>query len=139
MVHLTTHAASGGLPLPEPIAAPGVLGICRGQTDQQVLAAASALREAGIRAIEVTLDSPEALSSIARLAAIRQEDELVGCGTVLDLDAAKAAVDAGAQFVVMSHTDPVLITWAAERELPVLPGAFTATEVIEAQRAGARR
>lgn len=137
MAPFENEAPGEGVWLPEPIAAPGVVAICRGLEVQQVLVAARALREAGVRAVEVTLDSPDALRSIAQLAAVRQEGELVGCGTVLDLDGARAAVDAGAQFLVMPHTDPVLIAWAIARRLPVLPGVFTATEVVEARRSGA--
>ena len=62
---------------------------------------------------------------------------LVGAGTVLDVAQAQAAVDAGARFFVMPHTDPELIRWAAERGIPAFPGGFTPSEILAAWRAGA--
>jgi 2-dehydro-3-deoxyphosphogluconate aldolase/(4S)-4-hydroxy-2-oxoglutarate aldolase len=62
---------------------------------------------------------------------------LVGAGTVLDVEGASAAVDAGATFLVMPVTDVEVIRWAAEREVPVFPGALSPTEVLAAWRAGA--
>jgi 2-dehydro-3-deoxyphosphogluconate aldolase/(4S)-4-hydroxy-2-oxoglutarate aldolase len=62
---------------------------------------------------------------------------LVGACTVLDVEGATQAVDAGARFIVSPHTDPALIDWAVARGLPVVPGAFSPTEMLTAWRAGA--
>ena len=58
----------------------------------------------------------------------------IGAGTVLSIAAARKAVDAGATFLVMPHTDPGLVAWAAERGIPAFPGAATPTEVLAAWR-----
>jgi 2-dehydro-3-deoxyphosphogluconate aldolase / (4S)-4-hydroxy-2-oxoglutarate aldolase len=88
--------------------------------------------------VEVTLNSERSLASISTLRERFSSHELdIGAGTVLDRRSAQAAVEHGAQFLVTPHTDPELIGWAAERNMPCLAGAFTATEVLAGWRAGA--
>ena len=94
----------------------------------------------GVRAFELTLNEPEGkalevLGAAARHAAGTALE--IGAGTVLTLDAAERAIDAGATFLVSPHVDPELIEWAVERGIPFLPGAFTPTEILAAWRAGA--
>ena len=101
---------------------------------------AAALVGGGVRAFELTLNDPEdeALRSIE--VAARSGPALglqVGAGTVLTIEAAERAVDAGAAFLVMPHLDPDLVRWAAERGVPALPGCATPTELLTAWRAGA--
>ncbi len=91
----------------------------------------------GVRAFEVTLNSPDAFGAISALAERWGERLLVGAGTVLDVDGATRAVDAGARFIVSPHTESALIDWALARGLPVFPGAFSPTEILTAWRAGA--
>lgn len=91
--------------------------------------------EGGFRIVELTLNTPGALTTIRRLAA--NPELLVGAGTVLDLDDAARAVDAGARFLVSPVTDPELIGWCGERDLLCIPGTFTPTEMLAAHRAGA--
>jgi 2-dehydro-3-deoxyphosphogluconate aldolase/(4S)-4-hydroxy-2-oxoglutarate aldolase len=62
---------------------------------------------------------------------------LLGAGTVLSVDAAERAVEAGAGFLVAPHTDPTIVEWAAARGIPTFPGALTPTEILAAWRAGA--
>lgn len=90
----------------------------------------------GFRAVEITLTTPGALEVIAELA----DDPrlLVGAGTVLDVDQAAAAHDAGARFLVSPVVDPEVIGWCAARDVLCIPGAFTPTEMLAAHRAGAR-
>jgi 2-dehydro-3-deoxyphosphogluconate aldolase/(4S)-4-hydroxy-2-oxoglutarate aldolase len=61
----------------------------------------------------------------------------IGAGTILTIEAAARAVDAGAAFLVMPHVDADLVTWAADRGIPALPGCATPTEALVAWRAGA--
>ncbi|MEJ7749352.1 MAG: bifunctional 4-hydroxy-2-oxoglutarate aldolase/2-dehydro-3-deoxy-phosphogluconate aldolase [Candidatus Limnocylindrales bacterium] len=61
----------------------------------------------------------------------------IGAGTVLTRDSARRAIDAGASFLVMPHTDPDLVAWLAGERIPALPGAATPTEVLAGWRAGA--
>jgi 2-dehydro-3-deoxyphosphogluconate aldolase/(4S)-4-hydroxy-2-oxoglutarate aldolase len=99
---------------------------------------AEALVAGGVRAFEVTLDSPGAIDTIRTLAERHADGSLlVGAGTVLDVASATAAVQAGARFLVSPHTDVELIEWAAGRGMPFFPGAFTASEILAAWRAGA--
>lgn len=99
---------------------------------------ADALVEGGVLAFEITLNEPVAgaLRAIESIAA-RAPGLAIGAGTVLSIEAAQLAIDAGATFLVMPHTDPELVGWAAERGIPTLPGAFTPSEVLAAWRAGA--
>jgi 2-dehydro-3-deoxyphosphogluconate aldolase/(4S)-4-hydroxy-2-oxoglutarate aldolase len=62
---------------------------------------------------------------------------LIGAGTVLDREAAKASVAAGAAFLVAPNTDPELIRWAAGEGVPMFPGAMTPSEIVTAWNAGA--
>jgi 2-dehydro-3-deoxyphosphogluconate aldolase/(4S)-4-hydroxy-2-oxoglutarate aldolase len=124
--------------VPEAILGGRVVAIARGLDPSRMVDIALALIDGGVGAFEVTLNSPSALDAIAAVRrAVPAGRLLVGAGTVLDAASAQAAVDVGAQFLVMPHTDLVLIEWAAGRDLPVFPGAFTPTEILGAWRAGA--
>jgi 2-dehydro-3-deoxyphosphogluconate aldolase/(4S)-4-hydroxy-2-oxoglutarate aldolase len=123
--------------LPEEIAGPRVVAIGRALPSDQVERIAEGLVAGGIRAFEITLNSPDALSAISMLAERWGDRLLVGAGTVLDIDGAKRAADAGARFIVSPHTDPELVGWAVGRGLPVFPGAFSPTEILLAWNAGA--
>jgi len=125
-------------PVPAAILDGRVVAIARGLDPSRMVDIAGALIEGGVAAFEVTLNSRSALEAIAAVrAAFPAERLLVGAGTVLDRVSAESAVGAGAQFLVMPHTDVGLIQWAAGRDLPVFPGAFTPTEILAAWRAGA--
>lgn len=122
--------------VPKRLAAPGVLAIIRGAYEPgELREVAAALRDGGVEAVELALNSPGALAGIAALAAL--DGLTVGAGTVLTPEQARAAVDAGASFLVMPHVDPDLLDWAAAEGLPSFPGALTPTEVLTAWRAGA--
>lgn len=100
----------------------------------------AALVAGGVRAMELTLNEPEAdaLRSIEALAGAAEGlGALVGAGTVLSVEAASRAVDAGARFIVMPHTDVSVIDWCAQRGVPCFPGALSPTEILSAWRAGA--
>jgi 2-dehydro-3-deoxyphosphogluconate aldolase/(4S)-4-hydroxy-2-oxoglutarate aldolase len=112
-----------------------VIAIVRGHPPDVVMRIADGLVAGGVTTVEVTLDSPHALSSIVALD--DRGDVLAGAGTVLDVAGADAAIDAGAAFLVAPGVDVAVIEAAAARGVPMLPGAFTATEVLTAWRAGA--
>jgi 2-dehydro-3-deoxyphosphogluconate aldolase / (4S)-4-hydroxy-2-oxoglutarate aldolase len=134
--HATTEASRPSLP--EAIAGPRVVAIARGLDPAGLEPIASGLLAGGIRAFEVTLNSQGALESIERLARrFEPHGLLVGAGTVMDIGAAESAVGAGARFLVSPHTDPALVRWAADHGVPMVPGAFTPTEIVAAWRAGA--
>lgn len=124
--------------IPEAVRDPGVVAIARGLEPDVVVAIGEALREGGVRAFEVTLNSPSALDAIASLASRFPDGELlVGAGTVLDIDSAEAALEVGARFLVMPHTDTGLVRWVADRGVPAFPGAMTPGEILAGWRAGA--
>ncbi|HUU94875.1 MAG TPA: bifunctional 4-hydroxy-2-oxoglutarate aldolase/2-dehydro-3-deoxy-phosphogluconate aldolase [Phycisphaerae bacterium] len=104
--------------------------------DQHV--AGDAMRAAvdgGFRLVEFTMTTPGALELITDFA--KKPELLVGAGTVLTVEQARAAVNAGARFLVSPVCDPEIIAEAHKLGVPAIPGTFTATEMETAHRAGA--
>jgi 2-dehydro-3-deoxyphosphogluconate aldolase/(4S)-4-hydroxy-2-oxoglutarate aldolase len=95
---------------------------------------AAALAAGGIGCAEITLRTPAGLASIAAVAGAA--DFIVGAGTVVTLDQLDACVDAGARFIVSPGLDEELVAAAHSRDVAVLPGVATATELQRALRAG---
>ena len=124
-------------PIPPAIHAGRVIAIGRNLDPERAVVIGEVLAETGVPAFEVTLQGSAALDAIRTLRDTLGERLLIGAGTVLDVDGASAAVDAGATFLVMPVTDPEVIGWAVERGVPVFPGALSPTEVLTAWRAGA--
>jgi 2-dehydro-3-deoxyphosphogluconate aldolase / (4S)-4-hydroxy-2-oxoglutarate aldolase len=115
-----------------------VIAIGRRLEVSSILQVAEALVAGGVRAFEVTLNSPDAVAAISALARRYSDGTLlVGAGTVLDVADATTAVEAGARFLVSPHTDVELVRWAVARKIPIFPGAFTPSEILAAWRAGA--
>lgn len=122
--------------LVEDLAAQRLVAIVRGRRADAVEATARTLADAGVRLLEVSLTSPDAVAVIARLAADLPADVRVGAGTVLRSAQADDVVAAGAAFAVT----PDLGEGARrciDRDLPTLVGAMTPTEVTTARAAGA--
>ncbi|WP_424013638.1 bifunctional 4-hydroxy-2-oxoglutarate aldolase/2-dehydro-3-deoxy-phosphogluconate aldolase [Halorubrum xinjiangense] len=114
----------------------GVIAILRGVERDDAVAVADAVVDAGVTALEVTADTPNAMSSIEAIAE-RTDDALVGAGTVLDAETARAAQLAGAEFLVTPTVNHGVIRTANRYGTPVAVGAYTPTEAIEAYEAGA--
>ena len=126
--------------VPAPITDVGVLAIARHLRPDEVGPIFDALLEGGIRAFELTLNDPEEQALATLSVAVHHAhgpDVAIGAGTVLSLDAARRAVDAGATFLVAPHLDVEVVAWAAGAGVPMLPGAGTPTEVLAGWRAGA--
>jgi 2-dehydro-3-deoxyphosphogluconate aldolase / (4S)-4-hydroxy-2-oxoglutarate aldolase len=124
--------------IPAPILAGRTIAIGRGLDPGRTMAIAEGLAAGGVGAFELTLNSPGALDAIGRLAARFSADALViGAGTVLTAEAAEAAIDAGARFIVMPNVDPAVIEVVVTRGIPAFPGCFTPSEALLAWRAGA--
>jgi 2-dehydro-3-deoxyphosphogalactonate aldolase len=115
-----------------------IIAILRGIEPDQAVAVGEALVRAGVRCIEVPLNSPQPLESIGRLRAAVDEKVLIGAGTVLTPAEVDAVAAAGARFMVAPNTDAAVIARALERGLDALPGFFTASEGFAAVAAGAR-
>lgn len=115
-----------------------IIAILRGVRPEEVAAVGSALVHAGIRGIEVPMNSPDALRSIERLREACGTSCLCGAGTVLSREQVEDVHRAGASLVVSPNTDPRVIGRALELGLEVLPGFATPTEAFAALAAGAR-
>jgi 2-dehydro-3-deoxyphosphogalactonate aldolase len=115
----------------------GVIAILRGVAPDEVLAVAQALLRAGIGVIEVPMNSPQPLQSIARLAAAHGAQALVGAGTVLTPEDVDAVADAGARLVLAPNFDAAVVRRAKARGLWAMPGVATPSEGFAALAAGA--
>jgi 2-dehydro-3-deoxyphosphogluconate aldolase / (4S)-4-hydroxy-2-oxoglutarate aldolase len=115
----------------------GILPVVRAASADEALAAVEAIRAGGIPILEITLTVPGAINIIADLTRRLGDQALIGAGTVLDADSARACVDAGARFVVSPSLDVPTIETCNALEVPVFPGALTPTEVVTAWKAGA--
>lgn len=118
--------------------APGVVAILRGVSPDEVVGIGQALIDAGLRLIEVPLNSPQPLLSIERLVAAAAGRALIGAGTVTSVAQVNDVIAAGGRMIVAPNTDTSVIARAVERGVDVLPGAMTPTEAFAALGAGAR-
>lgn len=125
---------TGRAPLPAALAEDRILPVARRVPLDRLLVVAEALNGAGLRLLEITMDGEGAAEAIARLSG---GGRVVGAGTVRSTADAADAVAAGAAFLVCPHTDVAIIRWATSRDIPILPGAYTPTEVAAAWGAGA--
>jgi 2-dehydro-3-deoxyphosphogluconate aldolase/(4S)-4-hydroxy-2-oxoglutarate aldolase len=113
----------------------GILPSVRVNTQELARFAAETIYASGIPIVEITLTVPEALEVITFLAK-RFPDLAVGAGTVLDDEAARRCVDAGARFLTSPGFIPEVVAYANKVDVAVLPGALTPTEIIAAWKAG---
>ncbi|MED4600492.1 bifunctional 4-hydroxy-2-oxoglutarate aldolase/2-dehydro-3-deoxy-phosphogluconate aldolase [Paenibacillus validus] len=114
-----------------------IIAIIRGVEETHMDRLADALYDGGIKAMEVTLNTPGALDIIPRLQDRVGERMYIGAGTVIDLDDAKKAIAAGAAYLVTPNTDEDVIRYGVEQGVPVFPGAMTPSEIVKAWKAGA--
>lgn len=112
-----------------------VVAIVRFRDGGDLSAVVDALLRGGIELVEITLDTLGALDAIERAAG---SGATAGAGTVLTAEQVRAAAAAGARFVVSPGLVPEVVVAAHELGLEPIPGVFTATELLAAQRAGAR-
>jgi len=113
-----------------------IVAILRGAQPDDVLHIANALCEGGVKLLEVTLNSPDALLSINKISNTLGSHVFVGAGTVLDAEMAKAAMDAGAQFIISPSLDVEIIQATKQGGAVSIPGAFSATEILSAYKNG---
>ncbi len=119
------------------LAACPLVAILRGIRPDEAEAAGTALVAAGLRIIEVPLNSPDPLDSIARLARRFGGHALIGAGTVRRTTDVDAVADAGGRLIVTPHADPALVRTAKARGLLAVPGFFTPAEAFALLDAGA--
>jgi 2-dehydro-3-deoxyphosphogluconate aldolase/(4S)-4-hydroxy-2-oxoglutarate aldolase len=106
----------------------------RGLETDRCIDIAAAMADSGLAVVEVTMDSPDAARTIAALVS---RGHTVGAGTVMSIGEAHEAIDAGAAFLVAPHTDDAVVRWAVDQQYPMVPGAFTPSEVLLAWNLGA--
>ena len=119
------------------LATNGLIAILRGLRPEEAESIGSALYAAGIRIIEVPLNSPQPLRSLEILRRILPEDCLVGAGTVLSAEQVRAVKVAGGQLIVMPHCDVQVLRAAKDAGLYLAPGVATTSEAFAALAAGA--
>jgi len=114
-----------------------LVAILRGLAPDEAIPVGHALVGAGFRVLEVPLNSPRPIDSIARLAAALGDEVLVGAGTVMTPANVDAVATAGGRLIVMPHADTTVIRAAKAAGLLCVPGVATPTEVFAALDAGA--
>lgn len=115
----------------------GIIAIIRAESSTQLFQVASALKDGGIKIIEVTMTTPDAIEVIKEISGRLKEEILIGVGTVLDPETARSAILAGAEFIVCPTLNKEVITLAHRYSKVVIPGAFTPTEILTAWEVGA--
>ena len=113
-----------------------LVAIVRGANPKGLVKIAQALHDGGVRTMEITLNSPGALASIAEVAGAMAGTMLVGAGTVLDPETARAALLAGARFIISPTLNKKTIRMTKRYGAVSIPGAFTATEILAAYECG---
>lgn len=116
---------------------PGVVAVIRADSSDQLLDVARALEAGGVTAMEVTMTTPNALAVITAVNAALGDRVLMGVGSVLDAETCRAALLAGAKFVVTPVTRPDVITVCNRYGVPIICGAYTPTEALTAHESGA--
>jgi 2-dehydro-3-deoxyphosphogluconate aldolase/(4S)-4-hydroxy-2-oxoglutarate aldolase len=116
---------------------PGIIAVVRANSSEQILPLSEALIAGGVRAIEITMTTPNAIKTISEARQKIGERAVIGVGTILDAATCRAAIEAGAEFVVSPILRTELLAIAHSADLPVMLGAYTPTEAQLAHEAGA--
>jgi len=115
----------------------GLVPVVRAQSAEEAATAIDAIRKGGVPILEITMTVPGAVALIESLSRRFGDDALVGAGTVLDPETARAVILAGARFVVSPSLNVETIACCRRYGIAVMPGALTPTEVVTAWQAGA--
>ena len=115
----------------------GVIPVVRASSAEVAIQVVDAIRAGGVSLLEITLTVPGAVRVIEELSKRFGDDAIVGAGTVLTADSAAECIAAGARFIVSPALNLETIAFCRERDVPVMPGALTPTEVVTAWNAGA--
>ncbi|PTK14160.1 2-dehydro-3-deoxyphosphogluconate aldolase [Mammaliicoccus sciuri] len=113
-----------------------LIAILRNANPNDILPIVETLYKAGIRAIEVTMNSPKALESIELISNEMKGKVVVGAGTVLDAESARLAILSGATFILSPTVDKDTIRMSKKYGAVSIPGALTPTEILEAYEYG---
>jgi 2-dehydro-3-deoxyphosphogluconate aldolase/(4S)-4-hydroxy-2-oxoglutarate aldolase len=115
----------------------GVVAVIRAESKEQGLKIVEACKNGGIKALEVTMTVPGAIDIIKELVeAYKDEDVIIGAGTVLDPETARLCILAGAEYIVSPSLNPETVKLCNRYRIPVMPGIMTVKEAIEALELG---
>ena len=115
----------------------GLIPVIRVSSAQEAVDVADAIKEGGVTLIEITMSVPGAIDTIKELTRKYKDEIIMGAGTILDPETARAALLAGAQFIVTPTLNLDVIQLAHRYSAVVVPGAMTPTEILTAWNAGA--
>jgi 2-dehydro-3-deoxyphosphogluconate aldolase/(4S)-4-hydroxy-2-oxoglutarate aldolase len=115
----------------------GIVAVVRSPDSQQLVEVARALADGGVTVVEITMTVPDALDVVRRVRTALGDRLLLGAGTILDAETARAAFLAGAEYVVAPTLNLEVIRLCQRYGKVVMPGAFTPTEILAAWEAGA--
>jgi 2-dehydro-3-deoxyphosphogluconate aldolase/(4S)-4-hydroxy-2-oxoglutarate aldolase len=121
----------------EEIKSRAVVAVIRGASVESIIPMARALKDGGVTALEITMETPKALAVIEKAADEFGNDMFVGAGTVLDAETARAAILSGAKFVFSPTVRKETIEITKRYGVISVPGAFTPTEILTAYEYGA--
>src|SRR5437879_2106472 len=115
----------------------GIVAVVRSPDSQQLVEAARALADGGVNVVEITMTVPDALDVVRQVRRALGDRLLLGAGTILDPETARAALLAGAEYIVAPTVNLEVIRLCRRYDKVVIPGAFTPTEILTAWEAGA--
>src|SRR5205807_28361 len=115
----------------------GIVAVVRSQDSQQLVEVVRALAEGGVHVVEITMSVPNALDVLRQVRQALGDKVLLGAGTVLDVETARAVLLAGAEYIVAPTVNLDVIRLCQRYSKIVMPGAFTPTEILSAWEAGA--
>src|SRR3954467_6393904 len=115
----------------------GLVAVVRSQDSQQLVEVARALADGGVTVVEITMTVPNALEVLRQVRQALGDRLLLGAGTILDPETARAALLAGAEYLVAPTVNVEVIRLCQRYDKLVMPGAFTPTEILTAWEAGA--
>lgn len=116
----------------------GVVAVIRAESKEQGIKIVDAVKKGGIKALEITMTVPGAVDIIKELSEIyKDEDVIIGAGTVLDPETARLCILAGAKYIVSPSLNPETIKLCNRYRIPVMPGIMTVRDAVEALELGA--
>src|SRR5437879_13080826 len=114
----------------------GIVAVVRSPDSQQFVEGSRALADGGVTVIEITMSVPNALEVLGRVRQALGDRVLLGAGTVLDAETARAVLLAGAEYIVAPTVNLEVIRLCQRYDKLVMPGGFTPTEILSAWEAG---
>ncbi len=120
----------------EIVAKSPIIAILRNVADEDLMFYASACVQGGIKALEITLNSDNALNQIETLRKYFSKDIKIGAGTVLSVEKVKDAINSGADFILTPNVDTEVLAYCKENKIRLLPGVMTPSDVATCLKYG---